>query len=241
MSELERAQRLLSTTVGPAPWYWRTFPVFHLADGGLLVWNVTEFGQGRVATLGPANAVGRVCLVANMYARVFAIPPGFLGLWHSDGHFIHVLAFDPERLPLIPLANLPPDRPSAGEGCYCEASPLAKAEVDMDLEEGEYPYHLPLPFVGVGRLMLVGDYAKAQEAACAAIFEICPGSGTGTRRLRVLPQRWFSRDRFDLGYQWITRVVRDPKSDRIYGDGIRIGVFKLTVDGCHLEQWVSGP
>jgi hypothetical protein len=50
-----------------------------------------------------------------------------------------------------------------------------------------------------------------------------PGSGT----LRLYPQDWFNVGRVDLGYQWVTRAARDPKTGRIHGDGIRIDPFIL--------------
>jgi hypothetical protein len=50
-----------------------------------------------------------------------------------------------------------------------------------------------------------------------------PGSGT----LRLYPQDWFNDGRVDLGYQWVTRVARDPETGRIHGDGIRIDPFSL--------------
>ena len=41
----------------------------------------------------------------------------------------------------------------------------------------------------------------------------------------------FNRGDFDFGYQWITRVARDPKSRHIVGDGIRITPFRLDASG----------
>jgi hypothetical protein len=43
----------------------------------------------------------------------------------------------------------------------------------------------------------------------------------------LYPQDWFNTGSFDYGYQWATRVVRDPVTGLIHGDGIRIGSFVL--------------
>ena len=43
----------------------------------------------------------------------------------------------------------------------------------------------------------------------------------------VLPQDWFNSANLDYGYQWVTRVARDPQTGRIHGDGIRISPFVL--------------
>jgi hypothetical protein len=45
--------------------------------------------------------------------------------------------------------------------------------------------------------------------------------------LRLYLQDWFNTGGIDYGYQWVTRVVRDPKTGRIHGDGIRIAPFAL--------------
>jgi hypothetical protein len=55
----------------------------------------------------------------------------------------------------------------------------------------------------------------------------------------VLPQNWFTANKFDIGYQWITRVSRDPATGRIIGGGIRIGSFELTENGMGLERWLE--
>lgn len=56
-----------------------------------------------------------------------------------------------------------------------------------------------------------------------ALMLLNPASGT----LQLYPLDWFNDGRVDLGYQWVTRVARDPKTGRIHGDGIRIGPFSL--------------
>ena len=52
----------------------------------------------------------------------------------------------------------------------------------------------------------------------------------------VIPQDWWNESDADFGYQWITRVGRDPKSGRLVGDGIRIEPFKLDASGRRRED-----
>jgi len=44
---------------------------------------------------------------------------------------------------------------------------------------------------------------------------------------KLYPQDWFNDAGFDHGYQWVTRVVRNPSTGQIHGEGIRIGPFVL--------------
>lgn len=46
-------------------------------------------------------------------------------------------------------------------------------------------------------------------------------------RIKLYPQDWFNDGQVDLGYQWVTRVARDPRTRRVRGDGIRIDPFAL--------------
>jgi hypothetical protein len=53
----------------------------------------------------------------------------------------------------------------------------------------------------------------------------------------IYPQKWFTADKFDTGYEWITRITRDKDTGRFIGDGIRIGKFELCDDGMNLLRW----
>ncbi len=51
----------------------------------------------------------------------------------------------------------------------------------------------------------------------------------------VFPQDWWNRADLDFGYQWVTRVARDPKTGKIVGEGIRIQPFVLDSSCRELE------
>jgi hypothetical protein len=58
--------------------------------------------------------------------------------------------------------------------------------------------------------------------AAASVYAWSPHKGV----VDVYPQEWFN-DSLDLGYQWITGVIRDPVTGHIVGRGIRIDPFEL--------------
>ena len=59
-----------------------------------------------------------------------------------------------------------------------------------------------------------------------------PADGSYT----LYPQDWFNAGGFDYGYEWVTRVARDPRTGKVHGDGIRIGPFVLDATLRHLER-----
>lgn len=56
--------------------------------------------------------------------------------------------------------------------------------------------------------------------------------------VEVIPQDWFNQADYDFGYQWVTRVARDPKTGRVVGEGIRLGAFVLDKTGRQIESWL---
>ncbi len=229
---------LLSNTVGPAPWYWNTFPELE-SRGRRLRWRYNEAGIGRTASvLLQVEGAENVLLVIAMYSRVFRIPPNLVGVWFEEGRRIRVFILDPDSLIEFQMGERLPDGVEDHGGFACSGGVVGEYWTSTDLEEGEHPIQLPGAFAGLDQLFLIGSYSRIQVAACSAIFEIRSGVAPGTRRLGVYPQKWFNRDDFDFGYQWITRVARDPGTDRIVGHGIRLTPFVLQSDGCHIDRWI---
>jgi len=44
---------------------------------------------------------------------------------------------------------------------------------------------------------------------------------------QLYPQDWFNSSDLDFGYQWITRVARDPQTGRVHGERFRPKPFEL--------------
>ena len=87
------------------------------------------------------------------------------------------------------------------------------------------------------RLVLARGTCRPRVPSCPVSIEPGPKSGRGNLALmhlnpvqgtlQLYPQDWFNDAPIDFGYQWVTRVARDPKTGRIHGDGIRIDPFTL--------------
>jgi len=75
-------------------------------------------------------------------------------------------------------------------------------------------------------VLLLAEGSAPREAA-TSIYVWHPGAGS----IDVIPLSWFREGTNDLGYEWITRVMRDPTTGHILGDGIRIAPFELDAEG----------
>jgi len=111
-------------------------------------------------------------------------------------------------------------------------------EARTNVGAGVYPISAPEPFLGLPEILVLADCgAEASnhvDTMSQAIFAFDFKGGQVT----VLPQRWFNEGSYDFGYQWITRVQREPASGRIVGEGIRLGNFRLDRSATQVEEWL---
>lgn len=85
---------------------------------------------------------------------------------------------------------------------------------------------LPASVDWAGELIFLIDGLDPQ-LRCARICIWRPTVG----KLRVVLLPWFNELDCDLGYQWITRLARNPHSGQIEGDGIRVNDFAIDDSG----------
>jgi hypothetical protein len=108
--------------------------------------------------------------------------------------------------------------------------------VPRQLAAGTHKIQVPEAFQPLDELIAVTSYpAPAKDDPPFAVFVIYPQAGL----VEVLPQDWVTTNALDAGYQWITRVARDPATHRLIGDGIRMGKFELAKDGRNLARWIE--
>lgn len=164
------------------------------------------------------------------------MPESRLGIWCPEPGYLRVMCFDPDQLAAFPLRDVAGWFKRSQDRIYSATAPLAELELSSRLAAGTHAVDVPAEFRDIDELLLVGPYPATSnvDAACAILL-LHPRAGEVT----VLPQTWFTANKCDIGYQWITRVTRDPATGRIIGGGIRIRNFELTEDGMGLEKWIE--
>jgi hypothetical protein len=233
-----RIKDLLSQTVGPTPWYWKTFPSFRSMAGQQFVW--THHGEqgpiGHLVTLGLAQEPDRARLALNTYCRPFLVPPHSLGVWCPEGRNIRVAYFDPDQLSAFDLAEVAGWFKPSSDRMYATTAPVAEFEVPLTLTPGMHKVEVPAELQGVDELIVPTSYkAMTDDDPAFALFVFYLQAGL----VEVLPQKWFTAAQYRVGQQWITRAVRDPESHRIAGECFGVGTFLLEEDGSRLAEWVG--
>lgn len=232
-----RLKELLQRTVGPTPWYWKTFPAFNSVSGQRWVW--THHGeQGPLAylvSLSQEREPEKPRLALNTYCRPFFVPPSHLGIWCPEGRSIRFVCFDPDRLKAFDFAEIAGWFKHSSERIYAATEPIADFEPPA-LGPSTHNIEVPPPLQTVDELIVPTSYpAKNTDDPAFALYVFYLRAGL----VEVLPQKWFTAGQYDVGYQWITRAARDPESHRIFGEGYRMGSFLLEEDGCRLERWIE--
>jgi hypothetical protein len=236
--DASRAKKLLSASIGPAPWYWETFPVFQSLSGQRFVWkhHGTEGPVAHLVTLGLEQEPDRIRLALNTYCRPFLVPPHFLGIWCPEGRSIRLTCFDPDQLKGFDIAEVAGWFKASSERIYAVTAPVADYETPLSLTPGTHKIDVPTEFSALDELVVPTSYkAMSNDDPAFALFVFY----LQARLVEVLPQKWFTAAQYRVGQQWITRAVRDPDSHRIVGECFGVGTFLLEEDGCHLADWLE--
>jgi hypothetical protein len=235
---LTSLRQQLERTVGPAPWYWKTFPAFQSLSGQRFVW--THHGdQGAVAyvvSLALEHEPERPRLALNTYCRPFVVSPQYLGVWCPEGRNIRLTCFDPEQLQAFDLPEVAGWFKQSADRIYAKTAPIADFEVPLTLGAGMHKIIVPPELAMVDELIVPTSYkAMSNDDPAFALFVLYLQAGL----VEVLPQKWFTASQYQVGKQWISRAARDQQSHRIFGECFGAGTFLLEEDGCRLAEWIE--
>jgi hypothetical protein len=233
-----RAKKILAAAVGPAPWYWQTFPALQSNSRQRFAWthHGTEGPVAHLVTLGLEQETGTARLALNTYCRPFLMGPNFLGVWCPEGRNLRLVCFDPDQLKAFDVAEVAGWFKQSSERIYSATAPIADFEIPLSLAAGTHKMETPSAFSTIDELIVPTSYKPmTPDDPAFALFVFYLQAGL----VEVLPQKWFTATQYQVGQQWITRAVRDPQSQRILGECFGVGTFLLEEDGCRLAEWIE--
>jgi hypothetical protein len=236
--DTSRLRDRLARTIGPTPWYWKTFPTVASRKGQRFVWkHHGEDGPlAYLVTLGLADEPDSPRLALNTYCRPFAVPPANLGIWCPEGRSVRLACFNPDALAAFDLVELVGWFKQSNDRIFAHTEPIADFEVPLTLTPGTHKIDVPPEFGAVDELIAPTSYkAPTSDDPAFALYVLYLQAGL----VEVLPQRWFTAAQYNVGPQWITRASRDPESHRIVGECHGVGTFLLEEDGCRLARWIE--
>lgn len=232
--DLKGLARAISQAPGPSPWYYGQQAPFP-SDAGLLIWKQLPT-EGSVALV---DAQGDYRLVLGFYSYTMPVNRSRILVWYEAGEPPQPMA-GVETF-LLEIADFSPLEKKTAEARMPRAlAPklifngglIASTTVPASLKPGVNRFVFPAPFETLPEILMLGNNSSIPGSTMKrAIYCLRPNE----RAIEVLPQDWFNLGDFDFGYQWITKVVRDPHSGRIAGTGIRLKSFILDESGRRVE------
>src|SRR5690242_7441184 len=160
-----RLKELVARAIGPAPWYWQTFPVFNSASGQRFVW--THHGQegplGYLVSLGLQQELDKPRLALNSYCRPFLVPSAnggaaMLGIWCPEGRALRLTCFNPDQLKTFDLAEVAGWFKQSSDRIYAGTAPVADFDVPLALAPGTHKIDVPRELQTVDELIVPTSY-----------------------------------------------------------------------------------
>lgn len=118
---------------------------------------------------------------------------------------------------------------------------VSKLTVKTTLDFGAHKLLAPVEFKNLGEILIlaktnaVGQESNYWDKMSLSLFIL----NFKSESLEIIPQDWFNKGSFDFGYQWPTRIKKEESTGDIYGDGIRIGAFRLSKNKKDIEHWYN--
>lgn len=227
----------LARTVGPAPWYWQTFPPVVAESGERFVWTHQTVGAlAHLVSLAPEAEPESPRLALNAYCRPFAVDGNRVGIWCPEGKNLRFTCFDPAHMKAFDFAEIAGWFRQSSERIYAATEPVCDFEIAVSTGPGTHKIEVPTELREIDELIVPTTYhAISHDDPAMALFVLYLQAGL----VEVLPQRWFTAAQYQVGRQWITRAARDQASHRIFGECFGAGAFLLEEDGVRLERWIE--
>lgn len=237
MNKDEEISSQISRAIGPSPWYWNTFPDIETPSGETLKWIYmgAEGEWAYIVGLSSGNEEKAFKLLLNTYTRAFFIPPHYIGIWFTTEEGTTVQCFNPDKLLEFSLNNEISRFKQKKEPYYCNGEIDSEIIINSNLGMAPFKIEVPKQFKTLNEILIISSTRITRENEEAYTIVALDSNNN---IINTYPQKWFTADKFDLGYEWITRITRDKDTGRFIGDGIRIDQFELCDDGMNLLRWI---
>lgn len=216
---------ITAATPGPSPWYLRQ-PGAPCAEG--FRWE--QHKSGMTVLTGPRGTVAAL----GFQNYVLRLDPATLLIWFQRPGKRR-LPSCPVQLLLVKPADLAPldcdldrlDLAEEGVSLVLGSAPIAECSLDTTRVDQEIAVEFPSLLRTLEEILILCSSSAIRTepdwTGDLALMIARPRD----RTYRLYPQDWYNDWNTDFGYQWVTRVARNPKTGRIHGDGMRIGAFVL--------------
>jgi hypothetical protein len=229
----------LDKAPGPSPWYLQDGPVAFESSHPLLSWRAPVDNGEHLAGTHLVTAAGDVLLIVGHYCYLASLGLDRLLIWWNAFHngLIKMYILDLKILAPIP-ESVGPTRAlrTAPDPVYFNGPSVAESVVGAFTEPGHHSLSLPPAFSEVDEILVLAQFARTNAASHhLAAYSLRPALG----QMAVYPQDWFNQSDYDFGYQWVSKLTREPRTKRLCGKGVRIRDFVLDSTNRQVDHWLG--
>ncbi len=233
-SDKDANQNLIDKAPYLSPWYFSSDKPFLYKDGTVLNWEEAINGGGITAMMDGDNN----CLaLIGMYSYILPSHDNrsFL-IWSRSlektfgPQSISICYYEVDKLPIIDFDNMI-SRMGKEKSAFCfSVSTKEKMTFSFNPKEESMMIDFPDDFKKFGEFILLMEMENLYDNLdpnnhWGKTTMLCIQTNTGL--IFNYPQDWFNKSDCDFGYQGITRAIKDPKTNLIHGQGIRLSDFIL--------------
>jgi hypothetical protein len=226
-----RFQSLFAELLGPTPWGLESYSPLQTKTHSYS-WQMFK----RTSWVGLyRDELRDPVLVLGMYVHPVPLDNGIVGGWAPYEESSVTKGIELRSFRLDDLAPLSKGMKPLEAGYFSALAPPVDKIVFMNgLEDGVYETPAAGAFESCGEILLLCDNpAGSNDDAAVSIYSWLPVE----RQLHVYNLKWFNGRDYDLAYEWITDVVRDPVSNHILGRGFRLPQFELDDSNRSVLRW----
>ena len=237
-SEGKRLRKIIDNAPGPSPWYFRDPKLSLTSNSSNLKWenagNEHPF-SGKSILKTPDN---RILLILDFYCYVLQLKQHKFLVWYEETNktpdkaaFIHLSIIDADKLePIGDLSAACISMKESNTKVFYKGGTPVHTSIRANIAEGKHEIDLPDEFKEIDELLMLAHMSTNK----LGIYSILPRKSV----MEVYPQDWFNNGNYDYGYEWVTRMARDDTTQKICGDGMRIGNFVLDSTNRNIEKWL---
>jgi hypothetical protein len=123
-----------------------------------------------------------------------------------------------------------PEGSRSTNGIIVEGGVIETINLPTSLEVGENKFHFPSAMRSEEEILILADSTigvKYGEMDPSGTLRVLYVVDPAHDKVNVVLLDWWNMGNHDFGYEWISKIVRDPVTENIVGGGVRIFPFIL--------------
>lgn len=230
---------ILKRTPGPTHWFTHEYPTFDGPAGLTLRWVKTGTYTWGTALVPEGQETPRY-LGLGFYCYVAKAASDRLLLWRHVGLQRRPLRWDSLRMSLFDTAELAPiggfPDDEKGDPVRYTTGLITTADLPTDWERGRHSFEFPEVFKAIPETIMLVSVYRQPGGLEQAVYFARPAEDV----VDVVALDWWNKGDYDFGYQWITKLGREPGTGKLFGTGFRIKPFVMEETG-EFVHWIKPP